>query len=85
MKHADRKTLEQIASLLNDIRQRMPPLKEKQAGVFYLKSTAFLHFHTDPRGIFADLKVDGNWVRYAVNDDNEQAALLAALDERLVG
>jgi hypothetical protein len=83
MKHADSQTLEQIAVLLNDIRQRVPPLKEKQPGIFYLKSTAFLHFHHDPIGIFADLKVNGNWVRYPVNENKERAALLSALDEEL--
>jgi hypothetical protein len=83
MKHADSKALAQIAPLLNNIRQRVPPLKEKQPGIFYLKSTAFLHFHYDPSGIFADLKVDGNWVRYRVNNNQEWAALLSALDEAL--
>lgn len=83
MKHADSKALAQIASLLGDIRQRVPPLKEKQPGIFYLKSTAFLHFHHDPSGIFADLKVDGSWVRYPANNNNEWAALLAALDEAI--
>lgn len=83
MKHADSKTLDQIAPLLNDIRQRVPPLKEKQPGIFYLKSTAFLHFHHAPSGIFADLKVNGDWVRYSVNDHKDRVTLLSALDEAL--
>lgn len=83
MKHADRETLNQIAPLLNDIRLRVPPLKEKQPGVFYLKSAAFLHFHQDPSGIFADLKVNGNWVRYPATQKNDWDALLTALNEVL--
>jgi hypothetical protein len=83
MKHADSRTLDQIAPLLNDIRQRVPPLKEKQPGIFYLKSTSFLHFHQDPSGIFADLKVNGDWIRYPVNENKDWVAFLSALDEAL--
>jgi hypothetical protein len=35
-------------------------LKERSRGTFYLKSRAFLHFHEDPAGVFADIRaVDG--------------------------
>jgi hypothetical protein len=60
MKHADSDTLAQLAPLLIQVRQRVPSLKEKGMGKFYLKSSAFLHFHQDPAGLFADLKVDGD-------------------------
>lgn len=83
MKHADQTTLEQLAPLLAQIRDRIPPLKEKGPGKFYLKSAALLHFHDDPAGIFADLKIAGDWQRYPVNNEAEYAALLAALDQQL--
>lgn len=83
MKHAHQDTLEQLSPLLQQIGSRMPPLKEKGAGKFYLKSTAFLHFHDDPMGIFADLKVEGDWQRYPVNDDQDYSALLEAIDQQL--
>ena len=66
MKHASTSTLRQIAPLLAELRA-LPELKEKSAGAFYRGSSAFLHFHEDPAGIFADMKVDGDWTRRAVN------------------
>ncbi|MBE9139630.1 hypothetical protein IQ254_20925 [Nodosilinea sp. LEGE 07088] len=85
MKHADSDTLAQLAPLLTQVRQRIPPLKEKGVGKFYLKSTAFLHFHQDSAGLFADLKVDGDWQRYPVNDLADYTLLLATLDLQLPG
>jgi hypothetical protein len=81
MKHANQETLNQLTPLLHQIRQR--PLQEKGTGKFYWKSSALLHFHDDPAGIFADLKVNGDWQRYPVNNDREYAVLLAALDQQL--
>lgn len=85
MKHADSHTLTRLAPLLDQVRQRMPPLKEKGAGKFYLKSVAFLHFHDDPTGLFADLKVRGDWQRYPVNRDADYATLLQVLDQQISG
>jgi hypothetical protein len=83
MKHADHNTLAQLSPLLEQIRCRVPPLKEKGEGKFYFKSTALLHFHDDPTGIFADLKVNGDWKRYPVNNAQEYATLLDALNQQL--
>lgn len=83
MKHADSDTLAQLAPFLTQVRQRVPPLKEKGVGKFYLKSSAFLHFHQDPAGLFADLKVDGDWQRYPVNSPADYSVLLAMLDLQL--
>lgn len=80
MKHASDATLDQIELQLDTIHQRyLPPLKEKKRGTFYLKSSAFLHFHEDPAGIFADLKVTGDWQRYPVNQPNEWDKLMGAI------
>jgi hypothetical protein len=36
-----------------------------------------LHFHEDPTGVFADVRLDGNeFERIAVNNSQEQMALL---------
>ncbi|MGG6241069.1 hypothetical protein ACQ4N7_20800 [Nodosilinea sp. AN01ver1] len=85
MKHADSHTLTRLRPLLDQVRQRVPPLKEPKVGTFYLKSAAFLHFHDDPSGLFADLKVQGNWQRYPVNHEADYIALLQALDQQLPG
>ena len=75
MKHATRETLEGMQALLDGIR-RIPELKEKSPGTFYRRSSAFLHFHEDPAGIFADLKVGGEWERLRVNTARERSALV---------
>lgn len=69
MKHAGGETLDQLEPLLK--RLRTLPLKEKSQGVFYRKSTAFLHFHDDPSGLYADLKVADDWQRFPVNTKEE--------------
>jgi hypothetical protein len=82
MKHAGAVALEQLSELLTQIRQR-EGLKEKKLGIFYRRSKSFLHFHEDRAGLFADLTVGGGFDRHPVNSPQEQARLLAALDEVL--
>lgn len=75
MKHAGNAALDQLDGLLEEIRA-FGQLKEKGRGVFYRKAEAFLHFHEDPEGLFADLRVDGSWERLAVNSTAEKQKLL---------
>jgi hypothetical protein len=75
MKHASSATLRQIAGLLAELRA-LPAVKEKSAGTFYCKGSAFLHFHEDPAGIFADLKIDGDWTRRNIDSKTAQAKLV---------
>ena len=75
MKHAGNEALDQLDELLEEIR-RCGELKEKKRGVFYLKSTAFLHFHEDATGIFADLHAGPEWEQLAVNSRSQQQKLL---------
>ena len=83
MKHAGPETIKRLADLLTQLRQRAL-LKEKTPGTFYVKSKAFLHFHDDPAGIFADVKLDmEDYSRYRINTAAEQAALLAKIDKCL--
>ena len=55
MKHAGAAALDRLEPLLAAVRALPGPV-EKTRGVFYLKSKAFLHFHEDPAGLFADLR-----------------------------
>ena len=55
MKHAGQAALDTIEPLLERIRAA-GGLKEKSRGVFYLRSKSFLHFHEDPKGMFADIR-----------------------------
>ena len=79
MKHAGDTSLDLLDDLLADLRG-FGGLKEKKRGVFYCKSKAFLHFHEDPAGLFADLRPDGEWLRLPVNTPAERATLLAEVE-----
>ena len=58
MKHAGPQALDRLEPLIARIRA-LPGLVEKQRGTFYRKSRAFLHFHEDPKGLFADIRLEG--------------------------
>jgi hypothetical protein len=85
VKHITVEGLDRIEDLLTSIRASIRKigtsgLKEKKRGIWYRKSNAFLHFHEDPAGIFADLKHDdGTFHRFAVNTAQERASFLAKL------
>ena len=62
----------------------LPGLKERSRGVFYRRSKAFLHFHEDPAGLFADVRNDsGDFDRIKVSDADGQGALLALVAQML--
>ncbi len=86
MRHARDCDLDRLESLLAQIRA-LPGLKEKSRGCFYRKSRGFLHFHEDPKGLFADLggRPNGVFERMEVTDEVGQSALLAAARHRLEG
>ena len=84
MKHADAATLAVLSDLIESLRTRNV-LVEKRLGIFYTKGRAFLHFHTDSAGLFADLRDGGDWQRFPVNKPDECALLLAAVDRVLAG
>lgn len=82
VKHAGPRTLAHIESLLGDLRAR-PSLEERRPGVFYLQSRAFLHFHDDPSGIFADVRLADEFVRLPVTSIPQQSDLLERIDDCL--
>jgi len=82
MKHADANALAVLSGLIEKLRKRNP-LVEKRLGIFYTKGRAFLHFHQDPAGLFADLRHGSDWQRFPVNGPDECATLLAAVDSAL--
>lgn len=82
MKHATRESLARLERLLVELRRR-ERLIERRPGVFYHRSRAFLHFHEDPAGLFADVRLGDRWSRYHVTSSAEQKALLARIDEVL--
>ncbi len=75
MKHAGPAALEALAPLLGLLRARTD-LVERTPGCFYRRAQAFLHFHEDPEGLFADVKLEGKrFTRLRVSTPAEQAAL----------
>lgn len=82
MRHARDQELDRIEGLLIELRA-LPGLVERKRGIFYRKSKAFLHFHEDPKGLFADLSGPQGFDRIEVTSPEGQAALLAAARARL--
>ncbi|MCF8505578.1 MAG: hypothetical protein K9G59_11735 [Caulobacter sp.] len=77
MKHAGTAALDQLEPLLVAIRT-LPGLKEKGRGVFYRGGRAFLHFHEDPAGLFADVRLAGaDFDRFRVETAEERSAFLS--------
>ena len=77
MKHAGPAALDRLEPLLAEVRA-LADLKEKSRGVFYRRSKAFLHFHEDPTGLYADIRnTAGDFDRFRVETPQERAQFLA--------
>jgi hypothetical protein len=78
MKHAGPGALDALEPLLSRIRA-IGGLREKSRGTFYLKSRAFLHFHEDPTGLYADVRAQdgGDFDRVRLDGAEADAALIA--------
>ena len=81
VKHAGRQALAALAPLLKKIREHSS-LAERTPGCFYRKSQAYLHFHEDPSGIYADVKLNhADFTRVRATTPQEQARLLSLIGE----
>ncbi len=84
MKHAGPETLQALAPLLARLRM-LPCLVERTPGCFYRGSKAFLHFHDDPAGIHADVKLGvSGFTRLRVASAQEHEALMTAVANALL-
>jgi hypothetical protein len=79
MKHAGDAALNQLEDVIVELR-RIPGLKEKKRGVFYRGASAFLHFHEDPAGLFADMRMGPVWVRLPVNTPAQKRSVLSKVE-----
>ena len=68
MAHADEAALARLLPLLRQLRA-IAGLREIKPGIFYLKGSAFIHFHDDAGALVADLQRAGGsgFDRYAVD------------------
>ena len=84
MRHARPDALDQLEPLLVSLRA-LGVLKEKSRGVFYKGGQAYLHFHEDPAGPFADMKtsLDGDYQRGRVRTAAERKRLMALARQAL--
>jgi hypothetical protein len=76
MKHAGPEALQTIEPLLRELRT-LPFLVERKTGTFSRGSRAFLHFHEDPTGMHADVRLGDDFTRYRVETTREQTKFLA--------
>jgi hypothetical protein len=78
VRRAGEATLAELDDLLGELR-RTPGLAERTTGVFSRGSKAFLHFHEDPAGPFADVRLEkeGDFERFSVRTAAERRRLLA--------
>jgi len=75
MKHAGEAALDTLEAVLSELR-KCEGIRERKRGVFYRAASAFMHFHEDPAGIFADVRTGSEWERLPVNTRSERGELL---------
>jgi hypothetical protein len=75
VRHARAEALDALGPFLERLRA-VPGLAEKTRGVFYVRSRAFLHFHEDPSGLHADVRLGSDFSRFRAETGEEREALL---------
>jgi hypothetical protein len=78
VRHAGPDALASLEPLLARLRG-LDGLTEPRPAKFSRRSQAFLHFHEDPTGMYADVKVGGEWERFPVSSARDQRAFLSAV------
>ena len=78
MKHVGPAALDALESLLVEMR-KCQRLRERKRGAFYRGGSGFLHFHEDPEGFFADvkLKAGADFTRLRVSTAAERKRFLS--------
>jgi hypothetical protein len=82
MKHAGQQALDALEGLLQELR-RFGELQERSRGVFYLRSKPFLHFHEDPAGLYADLRIGTDFERLKVDSPAQRNAFVRSVGRQL--
>ena len=79
MRHAGVPALTELEATFDEVRT-IKGLIERKPGIFYRGPVAFLHFHEDPSGVFADAKLNGAaFERMPVRTPAERQALSGAV------
>jgi hypothetical protein len=80
VKHAGAEALARLDTLIAALRG-VPGLREPKTGIFYRGSRAFLHFHEDAAGLFADVRLTETFERFEVSTQPQQEALLRTIQQ----
>jgi len=78
VRHVTAAGLDELDDVVSELRG-VDGLKEKSRGVFYRGSRAFLHFHEDPSGLYADVRLDADFERMRVTTKAERKRLLSVV------
>jgi hypothetical protein len=84
MKHVSTEGLDDLDDVLRRLRE-IDGLTEKKRGVFYRRSRAFLHFHEDPSGLYADVRLDDEFERVRVTTKAERKHLVSLVRAAMRG
>ena len=76
MRHVSAQGLDELDDLLRELRS-VEGLREKKRGVFQRGSRGFLHFHEDPSGFYADVRLDGDYERLRVTTKAERKRFMS--------
>ena len=80
MGRATKTTVESLAPLYDEVRAlNIDGLVVKASGAVYQRRNGILHFHEDPTGVQADVKVLGLWQRVEVNNAAGRRRVVALL------
>ena len=83
MKHATIETITRIEPLLQRIRE-ISALKERKPGIYYYKSSAFLHVHEDDSQVYADIKLEPpDFERLPVSTRSQQDKLIKLIRDKV--
>jgi hypothetical protein len=77
MPRADTEALGRLAPVLRQLRD-IKGVREERPGIFYARREAFVHFHEDASGLYADLKKSGGsgFDRYPLATPAQQRKLV---------
>jgi hypothetical protein len=82
VRHARADAPDDLSGLLDEIR-KLPGLVERSRGVFYRRSRAYLHFHEDPSGLYADVRSGEDFARHRVQSAAERRKFLALVADAM--
>jgi hypothetical protein len=82
VRHATPETITALDDLVAALRT-IEGIAEKRPGAFSRGSRAFLHFHDDPTGYYADVRFGADFERFRVTTRREQQALLSRVRKEL--